>query len=142
MLRLVLLAAAVAAAACAAAPHAAALDALERVLVGSHRLVNAFGESVFEHVNVNQQVQVAVDVANGQSEAQPFVYILQVRDGAGAVVHVNTFSGEMSPIQPLSISQSWRPSEPGSYEAEIFIWAGLADADPLTAPLSIGITVS
>lgn len=141
MRRTALLAVAAAAALCAA-PHAAALDPLERVLVGSHRLVNVFGEPVPERVNVNQQVQVEVGVANGQDVPQPFVYILQVRGAGGTVVHVNTISGEMSPIQSLKMGQSWRPAEPGPYSAEIFIWSGLGDADPLTAPLSLAITVS
>ena len=123
-------------------PQILALESLDRVLVSSQRLVNAFGEQVNEHVNVNQQVQVAADIANGQDKEQPFVYILQIKNSEGHVVSVSTIAGELQPVQSFNAALSWRPNTPGTYVAEIFVWESLVNADALTKPISIEIVVS
>ena len=119
-----------------------ALEALDRVLVSSQRLVNAFGEQIVEQVNINQQVQVAADIANGQDKEQPFVYILQIKNSDGHIVSVSTIAGELQPIQSFNAALSWRPSISGSYTAEIFVWESLVNADALTTPILLEIIVT
>lgn len=123
-------------------PQVLALEALDRVLVGSQRLVNAFGEQVFEHVNINQQVQIAADIANGQDIVQPFVYILQIKNDEGHIVSVSTIAGELQPVQSFNAALSWRPTIAGNYVAEIFVWESLVNADALTKPITLEIIVS
>ena len=123
-------------------PQIMALESLDRVLVSSQRLVNAFGEQVNEHVNINQQVQVAADIANGQDKEQLFVYILQIKNDQGHVVSVSTIAGELQPIQSFNAALSWRPMVSGNYVAEIFVWESLVEADALTKPISLNIIVS
>ena len=123
-------------------PQSLALEALDRVLVSSQRLVNAFGEQVFEQVNINQQVQIAADIANGQDKEQLFVYILQIKNSEGHIVSVSTIAGELQPIQSFNAALSWRPTITGTYVAEIFVWESLVNADALTEPITLGITVS
>ena len=123
-------------------PQIYALEALDRVLIGSQRLVNAFGEQVFEHVNINQQVQIAADIANGQDKEQLFVYILQIKNDEGHIVSVSTIAGELQPIQSFNAALSWRPTIAGNYIAEIFVWESLVNADALTEPITLEIIVS
>ena len=123
-------------------PQIFALEALDRVLVSSERLVNAFGEQVNELVNINQQVQIAADIANGQDKDQPFVYILQIKNDEGHVVSVSTIAGELQPIQSFNAALSWRPTIAGTYVAEIFVWESLVNADALTEPITLDIIVS
>ena len=123
-------------------PQIYALEALDRVLIGSQRLVNAFGEQVFEHVNINQQVQIAAVIANGQDKEQPFVYILQIKNAEGHVVAVSTIAGELQPIQSFIAALSWRPTISGNYVAEIFVWESLVNADALTKQIMLEIIVS
>jgi len=123
-------------------PQISALEALDRVLVSSQRLVNAFGEQVYEHVNINQQVQVATDIANGQDEEQLFVYIVQIKNEEGHVVSISTIAGELQPVQSFNAALSWRPTIAGTYTAEIFVWESLVEADALTKPISLEIFVS
>ena len=123
-------------------PQVLALEANDRVLVSSQRLVNAFGEQVFEHVNINQQVQVAADIANGQDKEQLFVYILQIKNDEGHIVSVSTIAGELQPVQSFNAALSWRPGIAGTYVAEIFVWESLVNADALTKPISLEIIVS
>ena len=123
-------------------PQVLALEANDRVLVSSQRLVNAFGEQVFEHVNINQQVQVAADIANGQDKEQLFVYILQIKNDEGHIVSVSTIAGELQPVQSFNAALSWRPTIAGNYVAEIFVWESLVNADALTKPITLEIIVS
>ena len=123
-------------------PNATALQSLDRVLVSSERLVNAFGDQVSGQVNIGQQVQVATDIANGQNESQLFVYILQIKNDQGHIISVSTIAGELQPVQSFNAALSWNPSSAGIYTAEIYVWESLVNADALTKPKSIQIIVS
>ena len=123
-------------------PQSLGLSSLDRVLISSQRLVNAFGNPVFEHVNVNQQVQISADIANGQDQSQPFVYIVQIRDSDGVIISVTWITGLLNPIQSFSPAISWNPDTSGTYTAEIFVWESLSNRDALSEMVTIKITVS
>lgn len=118
------------------------LEALERVPIDSPRLVNAFGNPVFEHVNVNQQVQISADITNMQDEVQSFIYILQVRDETGTIISLSWISGSINPGQSFSPALSWIPNETGTFTARIFLWEDMGKADALSQPSEIKITSS
>ena len=82
-------------------PHATALQSLDRVLVSSERLVNAFGDQVSGQVNIGQQVQVATDIANGQNESQLFVYILQIKNEQGILFRLVQSQGNYNQYNHL-----------------------------------------
>ena len=100
-------------------PEVLALDALERVPIDSPRLVNAFGNPVFEHVNVNQQVQISADITNMQAITQPFVYIVQIRDETNTIISLSWISGSLNSGQSFSPALSWVPSNTGTFTAKI-----------------------
>lgn len=119
-----------------------ALQALERSQASNPRLVNAFGEKVTEHVNVNQQVQITADIKNNQDVAQNFVYIVQVKDSRGIVLYISWITGRLNPDQSFSPALSWTSHTSGTYTAEIFVWDSLTNQDALSDSLSIKLISS
>lgn len=92
--------------------------------------------------HVNKQVQIAADVTNGLDRDQPFAYIVQVLDNNGVVVQLSWLTGTLTAGQSLNPSQSWTPTAPGNYTAQIFVWSGINDPDALSAPLVMKISVT
>ncbi len=93
------------------------------------------------HTTVGKQVQVTTDVANGQNRAQPFAYIVQIENQDGVVYSLSWISGTLDAGQSLSPSQSWTPTTPGTYTAQIFVWQSVGDPDALSPPLEMKIIV-
>lgn len=94
------------------------------------------------NVHVNKQVQIAADVTNGLNRDLPFAYIVQVMDSHGVVIQLSWLTGTLSAGQSLSPSQSWTPTAPGNYTAQIFVWSGIANPDALSPPLLMQISVT
>ena len=101
-----------------------ALMDLERASIADPKLVNAFGASIGNNVNVDQQIQISADITNNQEKSQKFNYLVQVKDSNDFVVKITWFSGELNPHQKLNTSLFWLPQESGEYIAEIFVWEG------------------
>ena len=93
-------------------------------------------------VPVNKQVQIAADVSNGQDRDQSFAYLVQIKDQNSVVVQLSWLTGTLTPGQSLNPSQSWTPTSPGSYTAEIFVWDSINNPDALSPPLSMTIAVT
>jgi len=91
---------------------------------------------------VNKQVQITADVTNGQDRTQPFAYLVQIQNQDGVVVSLSWLSGSLDAGQSLNPSQSWTPVLPGTYTAQIFVWAGINNPDALSTPLNMVITVT
>ena len=105
--------------------HFFALTELERASIEQPRLENAFGLTITDNVNVNQQIQISADITNHQEKSQNFVYLVQIKNESGFVVYFGWISGQLTPDQKLSPSLSWVPQEDGEYFTEIFVWEGL-----------------
>ncbi len=93
------------------------------------------------HTTVGKQVQVTTDVANGQDRAQPFAYIVQIENQDGVVYSLSWITGTLDAGQSLSPSQSWTPTAPGTYTAQIFVWESVENPDALSPPLAMKILV-
>ena len=91
---------------------------------------------------VNKQVQITSDVTNNQDKTQPFAYLVQIQNHDGVVVSLSWLTGSLDSGQSLSPSQSWTPVSPGTYTAQIFVWAGINNPDALSVPLNMMITVT
>ena len=94
------------------------------------------------NTKVGKQVQITTDVTNGQDRTQPFAYLVQIQNQDGVVVSLSWISGSLNPGQSLNPSQSWIPMSPGTYTAQIFVWAGINNPDALSPPLNMVITVT
>ena len=117
-----------------------AFPPLERAPAANARVVDAFGSSVAE-VSVNQQVQIAADVSNGQSGDQAFAYIVQVQDGAGVTVSLAWITGSLTAGQSMSPALSWTPSAAGTYTATVFVWESVDNPTALSPTTSVSIDV-
>jgi len=123
-------------------PPIHAIEPLDRAPITSPRLVNAFGNQVIEHLNVNQQVQITADVTNNQETAQDFVFIVQIKNDENVIISLGWITGSLNSKQLLSPALSWTPDYAGSYLAEIFVWESLTNQDALSESLSISIITS
>jgi hypothetical protein len=91
---------------------------------------------------VNKQVQITSDVTNNQDKTQSFAYLVQIQNHDEVVVSLSWLTGSLDPGQSLNPSQSWTPTSPGNYTAQIFVWNSLNNPDALSVPLNMMITVT
>jgi hypothetical protein len=117
-----------------------AFPPLERAPAANARVVDAFGASVAE-VSVDQQVQIAADVSNGQDRDQAFAYLVQVQDGDGVTVSLAWITGSLTAGQSMSPALSWTPSDSGSYTATVFVWESVDNPTALSPTVSVDIDV-
>jgi hypothetical protein len=117
-----------------------AFPPLERAPAANARVVDAFGASVAE-VTVDQQVQIAADVSNGQSKDQAFAYLVQVQDGNGVTVSLAWITGSLTAGQSMSPALSWTPDASGSYTATVFVWESVDNPTALSPTTSVDIDV-
>lgn len=113
---------------------------LERTPAANARVVDAFGSSVAE-VSVDQQVQIAADVANAQDKEQAFAYLVQVQDSNGVTVSLAWITGSLNGGQSMSPALSWTPSASGSYTATVFVWESVDNPVALSPTVSVSIDV-
>jgi hypothetical protein len=117
-----------------------AFPPLERAPAANARVVDAFGASVAE-VTVDQQVQIAADVSNGQSGDQAFAYLVQVQDESGVTVSLAWITGSLTAGQSMSPALSWTPDASGSYTATVFVWESVDNPTALSPTVSVTIDV-
>lgn len=117
-----------------------AFPPLERAPAANARVVDAFGASVAE-VTVDQQVQIAADVSNGQSKDQAFAYLVQVQDENGVTVSLAWITGSLTAGQSMSPALSWTPSTAGTYTATVFVWESVDNPTALSPTTSVTIDV-
>ena len=102
---------------------------------------SALGNNTWQ-VKVGKQVQITTDVTNGQDRSQPFAYIVQIQNQDGVVSSLSWITGNLDVGQSLSPSQSWTPTIPGVYNAQIYVWTSVDNPDALSSPIMMKIMVS
>lgn len=117
------------------------LPPLDRVTVGSPRLVDSTGKTL-DKISTGQQVGIVSDITNNMGRNQAFAYLVQVQDSNGIAVSLSWITGSLAPNQSMSLSQSWVPKSPGLYTAQIFVWEGVTNPNALSQPLTIQIPAS
>ncbi|MBS3926344.1 MAG: hypothetical protein KGZ34_06620 [Nitrosarchaeum sp.] len=113
---------------------------LERAPAANLRVVDAFGNSL-STVNVDQQVQITADLANGQDREQAFAYLVQIQDGNGVTVSLAWITGSLSAGQSFSPALSWIPTDAGTYTATAFVWESVDNPTALSPPVTTTIIV-
>jgi len=93
------------------------------------------------NVLADHQVQITADLTNNQKREQPFAYLVQIQNDEGVTISLSWITGSLAQGQSMSPSQSWTPSETGTYNAQIFVWESVDNPDALSAPLTITINV-
>jgi len=87
-------------------------------------------------LTVNNQLQIVGKIQNVQDFEQNFVFLFQITDETGKVVSLSWISGQLEPGQLLDLSQSWNPSETGTYRVDTFVWESIESPVPLSLPNS------
>ena len=105
-------------------------------------VVDATGEDITGHINVNQKFYIASEISNKGTEGGPFVYIVKITDGDGTTVLLEWFGGEADPNQALNIAVFWAPAAPDTYTVQVFLWDGIHTQNALDSTKSITIPVS
>ena len=113
---------------------------LERAPASNPAIVDAFGNALAS-VSVDQQVQITADLTSGQDRDQDFAYLVQIQNEDGVTVELSWIAGTLGAGATFSASQSWTPSETGSYTATIFVWESVSNPTALSPQLSITIDV-
>ena len=119
-----------------------ALTDLQKATISDPRLVNTFGISIGNNVNVDQQFQISADITNNQEKSQNFVYLVQIKNNKGFVVSLGWINGQLTQDQKLSPSLSWTPNESGEFTTEIYVWEGLINHKALSQYTTLQINVS
>ncbi|WP_200829069.1 hypothetical protein [Nitrosopumilus zosterae] len=114
---------------------------LERVPVGNARIVDSFG-NIVNQVKVDQQIQIASDIANNNIAQQPFTYLVQIQDSNNTVISLSWITGSLKTNQNFSPAVSWIPQSPGQYNATVFVWNSLSNPIALSPTASFTIDVS
>ena len=113
---------------------------LERAPASNARVVDAFGNSLTS-VSVDQQVQIAADLSNGQDRDQKFAYLVQIQDSSGVTVSLSWLTGLLTAGQSFSPAQSWIPVTAGTYTATVFVWESLEIPTALSETIETTINV-
>ena len=114
---------------------------LERAPASNARVVDAFGNSLTS-VSVDQQVQIAADLANGQDRDQKFAYLVQIQDESGVTVSLAWITGTLTAGQSFSPALSWIPDTSGTYTATVFVWESVDNPTALSPTVTTTINVS
>ena len=113
---------------------------LERAPASNPAIVDAFGNSIAS-VSVDQQVLITADLTSGQDREQDFAYLVQIQNEDEVTIQLSWSAGTLGAGDTFSQSQSWTPSETGSYTATIFVWESVNNPTALSPQLSITIDV-
>jgi hypothetical protein len=105
------------------------------------RIVDSFGNAITGPVKVGQQIQITADLANGQDCVVPFAYIVQIQDSNGVTQSLSWITGTLEINQSFNPGQSWIPTVPDTYTAQIFIWDSLDNPNALAPPMTATISV-
>jgi len=114
---------------------------LERAPASNARVVDAFGNSLTS-VSVDQQVQIAADLSNGQDRDQKFAYLVQIQDASGVTVSLAWITGSLTAGQSFSPALSWIPDAAGTYTATVFVWESVDNPTALSPTVTTTINVS
>jgi len=107
--------------------------------ISEPKLADLFGNGI-DKIVTGQPVLVETKVTNNLDEEQPFVYILQVKDGEGFTVMLTWIKGTMNTSAALDAGISWTPEESGNYTVEVFVWKSLEDPSlPLTKSIMLSV---
>ena len=114
---------------------------LERAPISDLRAVDSFGNTL-DTVSVDNQIQLAADLTNGQDKSQDFAYLIQIQNEDGVTVSLNWITGSLTANQSLSPAASWTPTEAGTYDVTAFVWESIENPQALSPTATIAITVN
>ena len=86
--------------------------------------------------STNSQLQIVGSITNEYDFKQNFIYLIQVKNSINSTESISWMQGELFPKQSLDVSQSWTPTQPGTYQIETFVWNSLNNPAALAPMMS------
>ena len=86
--------------------------------------------------STNNQLQIVGSITNEHDFNQNFIYLFQVKNSINSIESISWIQGKLFPKQSLDVSQSWTPTQPGTYQIETFVWHSLNDLTALAPMMS------
>jgi len=117
------------------------ISPLQRAVVSEPELVDQTGAKLTE-AKVGSQVLIQSEIANNQTKAQPFAYIVQVKDEDGVTVALSWLTGSLLSKESLKASQSWIPDAAGRYTIDVFVWESVDKPNALSPQRTTIVTVT
>ena len=111
------------------------------ITTATPELQDANGNTIFL-APVDTPVLLATELSNTATANQPTLYIVQVKDALGTVVHIGTASLTIPGGFSTTFSISWTPSASGSYTVEVYAWESWTIPAPLSTVESSSITAA
>ena len=114
-------------------------DSSDEIRLDKIGIVNSFGQQ-FDEIKSDQLLQVAADITNSNDHKQDFVYLVEVKNNANAIVQpAKWVTGTLNPNQTLNVGLSWIPEEVGDFKATVSTGTEISSATQIA---DIEITVN
>jgi hypothetical protein len=81
-------------------------------------------------------------ISNNNDQPQPFVALIEVRDGSGVTVFLALQGGMLEPNGSTEVGVLWQPDSPGEFEARTFAVAELGGGEVISPVATSAMTVS
>ena len=115
---------------------------LDRIYVADLKIVDVVGRELDGGPVAGQQAQVTAVLTNMQTQAQPFVYLVQVKNEAGVTVSLTWITSSLLGGQTLSAATSWMPDGSGTYDITAFVWESISAPVALSLPSEIRVVAN
>src|SRR5438445_6349371 len=108
------------------------------VLAYSHKISQSIqitddnGRPLLQNPKLGQTINFKSLLSNNDiKESQRISYIVQIKDSDNKVVLINWLNNNLSPSTSANEEIKWKPTSPGIYSIEIFVWDGMDSLVPL-----------
>lgn len=103
--------------------------------------VSATGEPI-DKVKVGEPVALTANISNKAIIEQATLYIIQIKNEIGRIVHLAYMSGKIPSETTLPFAVEWISTKPGTYTIEAYAWKSWEEPIPLSEPTSQSITIT
>jgi len=113
-----------------------------RITVEFPETIDDKGETI-DQGSVGVPLGIQATLSNDENRDAKFTYIAKVTDSKGVTVMVSWMKGFI--LKPSTSAQPaifWIPDDIGNYTIEVFVWDGLDNPIPLSAPAKIKVGVA
>lgn len=96
---------------------------------------------ILEQIKTGQKIFIGAKVTNMQEKKESFVFLMQITNQSGTVMHLSHVSSSILPKQSVKALLQWTPESTGEFNVELFAWESIDDPHALSRPLRFKIRV-
>jgi hypothetical protein len=102
---------------------------------------DTFNRQISQKSAVGQKLSFITEISSQEQKPQSYSYIIQVKDETGQIVDLRWIDGKIYSATKKAAEISWKPSTPGKYMIEIFLWDGINSAVPLAKKMEYSLNI-